>query len=300
MANHTTLETILLQALRDSHDEDRTRWATMIAGARGQSYVNGDDADLVSTDGGTIDADEYEVDVAAGDVLIGGTHGTIDALDDKDLLDANDTTTIDLDGVAVTSADAIDNGQSVVVVMLAVLISGTPSLVFVMGAAATTGSQVTPTPEQCRKAIELAGISGLNASGLGIVLGTITIKRVQVLTLLYSGTPEVGDDMNVTVNGVDTTHTADGTTLNDEVGDLRSALTTDLAAEPVTVGGTAATITITADDGETFTYAADIVLTATGDLAVADTDGETVSMTHSDPSADDTVKGRRLAGALAD
>jgi hypothetical protein len=94
--------------------------------------------------------------------------------------------------------------------------------------------------------------------------------KLQV-TFTFSGVPEVGDQMDITVNGQTGTHIVDGVTLNDEVDDLRAALVTALAAEPVTVGGASPAITVTADvGGVPFTYSSLITLVATGSLAVAE------------------------------
>jgi hypothetical protein len=111
-----------------------------------------------------------------------------------------------------------------------------------------------------------------------------------VLTFTFSGTPEVGDDMNITINGVLGSHTVDSAVLNDEVGDLRTALTTALAAEPVTVGGAAAVVTVTADDERVWmTGTASINLVASGSLAVAESPG--LETADNIPSGDERVIG---------
>jgi len=104
-----------------------------------------------------------------------------------------------------------------------------------------------------------------------VAVGKVEADQAKVMTYTFSGTPEVGDKLKITCNDIETEHTADSTTLNDEVGDLRSDLVTALAGEDVTVGGADAVITITADNaGEDFTSSALITLTDDGDLAVAE------------------------------
>jgi len=96
-------------------------------------------------------------------------------------------------------------------------------------------------------------------------------QRKQLLTLTFSGTPEVGDKMKATINGVDIELVCTSTTLNDEVDDFETAAIAALAAEDITVAGTAPDTTFTGDNyGEEFTYEdVEIELVGTGDLAVS-------------------------------
>lgn len=104
-----------------------------------------------------------------------------------------------------------------------------------------------------------------------VAVGRVEADQAQVITFTFSGTPEVGDEMIVTINGVETSYTVASTTLNDEVDALRSAMVTALSGEDVTVAGTSPDITVTADTaGDPFTYTSEIVLTGSGDLAVAE------------------------------
>lgn len=202
MANHDELEFLLRRKLERSRDANSSRYKALAEAAKGSSRVETNDASLVSSDGASLAAGVYAIDLTTGDVLIGGTFGTIAALTDQDLL-------VDVEACQLDGSDPvqIDDGNDVVVALCAVIVNDVPALVAVFGDQAESGSAVAPTPAECRRAMELAEITNHLASGLGIIVGTITIDR---------------------------------------------------------------------DDG-----------------------GAGTTMTHSDPSSDDDVKGRRLAGALA-
>lgn len=296
MAAHSYLENrmLVMKARRKAGEGYRD----MAQVARGQTRVVSDDASLVSSNGASLTTAAYEIDETTGDVLIGGTLGTLAALDDQDLL--ADLDAFNLDGSAPA---AIDAGKSVIVARCAVLVNDVPARAYVFGDAADTGEEAEPTPTQCREAIEKGGLANHKASGLGIVLGTITIKRVDQATLTYSGTPDIdpGDVATIDYNGVEVVnYTILSATLNDEVAAIRALLDTALAAEPVTVGGSNAVITITADDDATLdAVAADVTVGDGGDMAVAVTATDPVTMVHSDPAASDAIKQGRLAGVLA-
>ena len=109
--------------------------------------------------------------------------------------------------------------------------------------------------------------------------------------------------MSITVNDIVTDYTAVSAVLNDEVGALRSALVTALAAEAVTVSGATNVIIVTADvTGVEFTYDSLITLTGGGTMEVAEvltTDFAAVTMVHAAAASDDALKQERLAGVLA-
>jgi hypothetical protein len=93
----------------------------------------------------------------------------------------------------------------------------------------------------------------------------------QLVTWTFSGTPEVGDVMSITVNGIETNYTAAGTVLNTEVSALAALVIAALAGEDVTAADATPAITATADnDGESFTYDSSVTLVGSGDLAVAE------------------------------
>lgn len=99
-----------------------------------------------------------------------------------------------------------------------------------------------------------------------------------VKTLTFSGTPDITgakDHIEVFYNDDETPiYDEDCTsdTLNTEVGAIRDALTTLLAAEPVTVGGSNAVITLTMDDGEALADISVTITLAQGDFACVETD----------------------------
>lgn len=104
-----------------------------------------------------------------------------------------------------------------------------------------------------------------------VAAGKVEADQAKVMTITFTGDPELGDKLKITVGALSAEVTADSTTLADEVGDLRTALTTAIAALDVTVGGAAGVITLTADNaGEDFTASSLVTLTGTGDLASAD------------------------------
>ena len=89
-----------------------------------------------------------------------------------------------------------------------------------------------------------------------IKLGRREADVAQVGTWTITGTPAENDQFEITINGIDGNYTAgaaeDATAV---AGALRTALTTAVAGEDVTVGGTGTDITVTADNaGEPFTY----------------------------------------------
>lgn len=94
----------------------------------------------------------------------------------------------------------------------------------------------------------------------------------QSVTYTFTGTPASGDKLIITVNGIEVELSADSTDLGDEVGDLRTLMGVDLSDEPVTIGGSAGVITITADPaGTPFTSSAEVILAGAGTLEVAET-----------------------------
>ena len=92
-----------------------------------------------------------------------------------------------------------------------------------------------------------------------VAVGRVGSDEAQVVTVTVAGTPADGDDFTITINGVEgTTQAVVDDTASDIAADLRSALTTALAAENVTVAGIGAEVTITADTaGEGFDYEAE-------------------------------------------
>jgi hypothetical protein len=108
-----------------------------------------------------------------------------------------------------------------------------------------------------------AGAQAVVAAHFAQPLHTSTIKigrkeadAAQVITWTITGTPVEDDIFSITVNGIPSPYTALSTPTPTSVATgLRALMTTNLAAEDVTVGGTGADITVTADNaGEPFTY----------------------------------------------
>lgn len=294
MANHTRLQT-RLRALRARQGRDT--FLDALERAKGLSRVTSDDTSLVSSDG-TLSVSSYGLNKTIGTALIGGTHGSIAALADVDILTHARATK--LDGSAPVALTA---GQSCIVSVLAALVSDVPADAFVFGDSATSGSEVAPTLAQCREALRKKSVANHLPSGLGMETGRITYKRVDQVTFTYSGTPDPGptaDKVTIDYNGVEVVnYDIASAVLNTEVAAIRALLVTALAAEPVTVGGAGAVITITADDGVVLQASSSaVVLGGAGDLAVVKTDTDTMTATHTDPATDHAAKAKRLAGAL--
>lgn len=302
MSDYANIELMLRTERNRSADLERTHFNQLLQMARALTRVTGNDRTLLSSDGATQTQSVYEIDRSAGGAMVGGLYDTVGALADKDLL--ADVTCVDLAGVAAVAIPT--NGLDQCVALVLVVVAGALVERGVFGAAAATGTAEHPTPAQIAEALQLFGEDNYNPSPLGLVTCRITISRTddtQVVTYTFSGTPAVGNVMDITINGELGTHTADSTVLNDEVGDLRTALDTALAAEAVTVGGATNVITVTADvAGDEFTYEALVTQTGGGSLAVAEvltTDFAAIAMTHLGAASNDALKGERLAGALA-
>jgi hypothetical protein len=295
MANHDRIESRLRQLARSS---GYVAYLDMLEVARGISRVTGDDTTCLTSDGGTISTTVYQIDMSAGVVLIGGTVGAISALDDQDLL--ADLTVYELDGS--TSPTAISNGEGVVALGVVVLINDVPTLLWIWGATGTGGAEVVPTATQVFEALRDGAPTNYYSSGLGVIVSKVTIRRQGQATFTFSGTPDVGapaDNMQIIYDSIDTNRDVTSTTLNTEVAALKSDLTTALAAKAVTVGGTGAVITITADVGTALAaYSSAITLGGVGDLDVTESVTDTVTMVHADPASDTALKAWREAGAL--
>lgn len=297
--NHLHLESRLRVLSRRS---GRNRYRDLLIASRGVTRVLTDDASGVTSNGGTISTTEHQVDMTAATVMIGGTIKALGALNDESLLSHDRACR--LDG---SEPEAIGgNGLQRVVAAVAVIVEGEPAIAFVHGDDAPIGDAAQPSPAQCERALGLAkelgraGFEDYLPSGLGIVLAYVTVKRRQQVTLTFSGTPESGDEMTVVIDGEDVTHVADSTSLNNEVGDLRTAIENALGADYV-IGGTNAVITIEAADTllTEMEVSATIELTGTGSLDVAQTDTDQVTLAHSDPASDLVLKGHRLGGSLS-
>ncbi len=296
MANHDKLETRLrrlkVSAGYQSYLEE-------LDVARGISRVLGDDTTILPSDGGTISTTVYEIDVSAGVLMIGGSVGAIGALNDQDIL--ADLTIVDLNGESTLVA-AIDNAEGVVVLGVGTIVNDVLVLRWVWGAVGTGGAEVVPTATQVFEALRDAAEANYLSSGLGVICVKVTVRRQGQATYTFSNAPDTGppaDNMQIVYDGVDTNRDVTSTTLNTEVAALKADLVTALAAKAVTVGGTGAVITLTADVGtDLATNTGAIVLGGAGTFAVAKSTTDSVTEVHADPASDTDLKAWREAGAL--
>lgn len=137
----------------------------------------------------------------------------------------------------------------------------------------------SPTfPERVRtyaSAAEAAADTLLGAEGLAAVNAhfaqtlyspTIKIGRsgdtpaAQVVTITVGGTPVEDEVYKVTINGITTEYVAGASpTVSSVYAALKAAVTTDIAAEAITVGGVDPDATFTADNaGEPFSYSVSV------------------------------------------
>ncbi len=99
-----------------------------------------------------------------------------------------------------------------------------------------------------------------------VKVGRVDDDAAQQVTWTVQAGPATNDEYEITWNSIVTPYVAGATPTPDSVATgLRSALTTALAAEPVTVSGSAADVIITADnDGEEYTYSSSYTATGGG------------------------------------
>lgn len=152
---------------------------------RSMSRVLSAGTTLQSSDGASQITTVYEVDMTAGQVMLGGVTATIAALDDKDLLDAAETTSYTLAGAAPSALSA--DGKTYDVAICVFLVSGAPVVRFIFGAEADDASEVAPTVAQCYAAMVAAGESGYRSTP-GLLIGRIKIQRVAVDTITMTHT----------------------------------------------------------------------------------------------------------------
>ena len=165
---YTKLQSLLRTALNRSG----TGHERLMEAARSQCVVPGADTTLLSSDGATMDSTAHLIDVAIGNVLLGGLHDSIAALTDQSLIAADFG--YKLDG---TTPALLTDLMSVEIALCAIIVNGAAALVAVFGAEALTGAEVAPTASECRIALEKAGITNHLASGIGIITGRLDLAR---------------------------------------------------------------------------------------------------------------------------
>jgi hypothetical protein len=167
------------------HDAQRAILAAM-------SRVTGADTTFLTTDGATKTIASYEIDIAAGTVIVGGVPGRLALIDDEDLLSISSlAAAVDLAGGAVAALSA--DGKTYDVAIVAILISGAVQLAAVFGAEADDTSEVAPTAAQIHTALAAAAIAN-HDSKAGVVVARVKIKRIATDTITYTHTAAASDD----------------------------------------------------------------------------------------------------------
>lgn len=130
------------------------------------------DTDLLSTDGLSITTSVYQIDLAAGVVVLSGAVKSVGALNDQDLL--ADITSYNLAGGAAAAISVDDLDIEIALVVLN--ISGTATVFGVFGVEAATGTAVKPTGKQCWAAIKAASPANWDGQP-GLIIGRILAAR---------------------------------------------------------------------------------------------------------------------------
>lgn len=152
---------------------------------RAQSRVLSAGTSLQSADGASPTVSAYNIDLTAGQVMLGGITATIAALDDKDLLDDEEIVSYSLAGAAPVALSA--DGKTYDVALCVFLVSGAPVLRVIFGAEAADSAEVAPTVAQCYAAMVASGESGYLGTP-GLLIGRIKIQREATNTITYTHT----------------------------------------------------------------------------------------------------------------
>jgi len=182
VSDYANIELMLRTERNRSADRERTHLNTLLHVARGLTRVTTAETSLLTSDGGTVDATHYQIDLATGDVLIGGLFGVIAALNDKDLLVPADIESYALDGSA---AVALEDGEDGEVALVAIIVDGAIEIRAIFGAPAATGEAVAPTASECFDALRLAEIADYYSSGLGMVIARLLISYDTTVTMTH-------------------------------------------------------------------------------------------------------------------
>lgn len=158
---------------------------------RADSRVADADTALLTTDGGTQTIASYEIDMAKGNVVLGGVPATIAALDDKDLLDSADVVCYDLSGDAPVALTA--DGQTYMVALALFLVGNVPVVRGFFGAEAADAAEVAPTEAQIYAAMVAAG-EATYLDTPGLVIARMKIQRTAVDTMVVTHTAAASTD----------------------------------------------------------------------------------------------------------
>jgi len=134
------------------------------------------DTGLQTTDGGSLANDLYDVDYAAGRLMVGFVTESIAAGNNVVLIGAGSGAIpcYELNGSAgvVITADSTDKELA----LCAILVSGAVTLVGVLGAEAGTGTAVAPTNAEIKTALGLAAIANHDTT-CGLIVARILFIR---------------------------------------------------------------------------------------------------------------------------
>lgn len=157
---------------------------------RSQSRVLGADSTFVTTDGASLIATQYEINMAAGLALIGGVFADVAALSDQPIVGTDAwAKSWTLAGAAPA---ALADGDSYEMALVLILVANAPELHAVFGAPADTGDEVAPTYAEIKTALRLAGIADyLNTPPL--VVERINFARSGASITATHGAPSSND-----------------------------------------------------------------------------------------------------------
>jgi hypothetical protein len=183
-----------LRTLLDGRSTGSDGIYDLLQAIRGQCLcrVPGDnDTEFVTTDGASQTITVYEIDVAAGDVLLNGVHDAVAAEDDSDLLN-QDILSFALDGTDAVALTA--DGQTYEVALCCISISDAATLVAIFGDEAADTAEVKPTGAQCFDAIVLADPTGWDGKP-GVIVTRFKIQRVATDTITMTHADPASDEL---------------------------------------------------------------------------------------------------------
>lgn len=142
----------------------------------------------ISSNGGTVDTTAIQIDLTTCDILLGGRHCRIDALNDQPIFGSGAwARSLGLDGEAAVMPSA--NGKTMEAALVAVLVNGAAVLYLICGDEDDDGSQAAPTEAQIQAALAAAEIPDRDPT-VGLIITRLKIARGASTTItLTHGAP---------------------------------------------------------------------------------------------------------------
>lgn len=146
---------------------------------------------LKTSDGASLTIAEYEIDVAAGECVVGGYYKRFAAVNDGVILGTQTITSYGLDGGAPTALSA--DGKTCWFALVAIVVNGAVEMRGIFGDEADDGSEDEVTAAQINTALRAASITNHDPD-VFMVLGRIKIQRVATDTINLTHTDPATDD----------------------------------------------------------------------------------------------------------